>query len=1009
VPEAESRSTALRVLMVEDSEDDAVRILRMLKAGGYAVVHERVASAFGMRSALDRSTWDIVISDCRMPGFDGLSALAQLRERDPELPFIVVSGTIGEDAAVAMMKAGASDYVMKTNLARLAPAVGRELHDARLRQEHRLAREALRESEAGLHRAQVMAQLAHVITGPDGNFESWSETLPTLMRISPARMPTNTREWLDLMPAGDRENLRAVIIKAGETGLRAQIEYRLQRGDGALVCIRHVIEPLRSLNEATAPGRWFNTLQDVTVQRDIEEAVRKSEQRFRDMAENIREVFWLTDPAKNEILYVSPAYEEIWGRSAKAVYATPAEWIDAIHPEDRNAVRQAAHKQAGGDYDLEYRITRPDGSIRWIRDRAFPVLDGDRNVVRIAGVAADITERKEAEEKIKRLNRVYAVLSGINMLIVRTRDRNELYNEACRIAVDHGGFVMAWIGIVDREAGLVKPMASAGDVRDFFDSAPLAVLEGKPGGHGLVGRAIREMKPVISQDAGKDPQRLMKKQLAERGINSLAVLPLIIGGEAIGVLALYAAEPGVFDEAEMRLLLELVGDIAFGLEHIQKSEKIDYLAYYDEVTGLANRTLFLERVGQKLLAAGASHRKVAVFALDIQRFQAVNDALGRPAGDSLLKQIAERLRAAGNAETQVARFGGEHFFIMSPEAQTEQELARLIHTRFIECFDVPFRLGGSEVTVSAKVGVAVFPGDGADAETLARNAVAALEKAKGSGESYLFYTQEMTTRVAENLAMENKLRQAIENEEFVLHYQPKVDLGSRSIVGVEALIRWQSPALGLVPPLKFIPLLEETGLILQVGAWALKRAALAHRGWVEEGLAAPRVAVNVSQIQLRRRDFVDVVEAALREGLAPTGIDLEITESLIMEDMRGNVEKLKQLRALGIRIAIDDFGTGYSSLAYLAKLPVSTLKIDRTFISTMLDDPDSATLVQTMISLAHSLRLKVVAEGVETEDQAKMLRLLRCDEMQGYLFSKPLPLEAITALLAKKSATLQPA
>jgi len=275
--------------------------------------------------------------------------------------------------------------------------------------------------------------------------------------------------------------------------------------------------------------------------------------------------------------------------------------------------------------------------------------------------------------------------------------------------------------------------------------------------------------------------------------------------------------------------------------------------------------------------------------------------------------------------------------------------------------------------------------------------------AKASGEPYLFYMRAMNERVAETMALENKLRRAFENDEFVLHYQPKVDLETRSIVGVEALIRWQSPELGLVPPLKFIPLMEETGMILDVGAWGLKQASLDHRKWVNLGLKAPRVAVNVSAIQLRQRDFVGAVEQAIIEGVAPTGIDLEITESLIMHDIEGNIRKLKEVRALGVSIAIDDFGTGYSSLGYLAKLPVQTLKIDRSFIITMLNDPDTMTLVQTMISLAHSLRLKVVAEGVDEEEQAKMLRLLRCDQIQGYLFSRPVPFDQMTALLAQEA------
>jgi diguanylate cyclase len=327
-------------------------------------------------------------------------------------------------------------------------------------------------------------------------------------------------------------------------------------------------------------------------------------------------------------------------------------------------------------------------------------------------------------------------------------------------------------------------------------------------------------------------------------------------------------------------------------------------------------------------------------------------------------------------------------------------VARIIYDGFAQVEGTPFRPDGADLRIAIRSGIALYPNDGADADSLFRNAEAALKKAKSSGEKYLFYTEKMTERIAERLAFENKLRHAIEKEEFVLHYQPKVDTAHRRIVGVEALIRWQGPD-GLVPPLSFIPLLEETGLIMQVGAWALKRALLDHRGWTEQGLPAPRVAVNVSPLQLRQRNFVDVVGQVIAAGTAPAGLDLELTESLIMEDIEGNIGKLNSIRSLGVDIAIDDFGTGYSSLGYLAKLPVQALKIDRSFISAMDKDPNAMTLVATIISLAHSLRLKVIAEGVETESQANTLSGLRCDELQGYLFSKPLPIEGITALLRK--------
>jgi diguanylate cyclase (GGDEF)-like protein len=538
---------------------------------------------------------------------------------------------------------------------------------------------------------------------------------------------------------------------------------------------------------------------------------------------------------------------------------------------------------------------------------------------------------------------------------------------------------------------------------------------------------MREKKPMVSHDIRSGPQTAGGKGMADNGINSLAVIPLVVSGEAIGVFVLHGGEgAGFCDGEEMKLLVQLADNISIWLEHIDKSQKLEYLAYYDPLTGLANRALFLDRVDQKLIAAGDEKRKVAVFAVDIERFKTVNEALGRKAGDDLLRQIAERLRKAGHLDThfagvtgdhfavlrdgsRVARVAADHFAIVATEAQNEEQFAELTEFNLKQCFGPPFRIGKSEVRVSAKIGIAVFPTDGADAETLLSNATAAVRNAKTSGEHYAFYSHELHRRSTARLTLETRLRHALEAEEFVLHYQPKIELGLRRIVGVEALIRWQSRELGLVPPMKFIPLMEETGMILEMGTWALRKAVTDHRHWVEMGLPVGRMAVNVSALQFRKRDFLNTIRDAVRHGVDPAGLDLEITETLIMDDIEDNIQKLRDLRALGVTIAIDDFGTGYSSLAYLAKLPVETLKIDKSFVMTMLRDADTMTLVQTIISLAHSLRLKVVAEGVESEEQAGMLRRLQCDEMQGYLFSRALSSEALVTLLMSHIARSSPA
>ncbi|HEX4798531.1 MAG TPA: GGDEF domain-containing protein, partial [Burkholderiales bacterium] len=613
-----------------------------------------------------------------------------------------------------------------------------------------------------------------------------------------------------------------------------------------------------------------------------------------------------------------------------------------------------------------------------------------------------VTEHRLAEEKISRLTRIYAVLSGINALIVRVRERDELFREACRIAVEAGQFRLAWLGVVDREAARVKPVAWHGVEQDYIRLMPLGLNEAIPEQYGLAGRAIGERRAMVAEDMTEDPRVSLHKEALKRGFHSLVMLPLLVSDEAVGVLALYATEVGFFDEEEMKLLIELSGDISFALDHIAKAEKLDYLAYYDSLTGLANRSLFHERLVQYVSAAQSEKSRLAVAVVDVDRFKIINDSLGRQAGDKLLRHIAERIEdRAGPIRT--ARISADRFAIVRSGVSSESEVARLIEQWLAECFGPPYAVSGTELRVSAKAGVALFPNDGADADALFQNAEAALKKAKATGERYLFHTQQMTERIGEKLALENKLRQALEKEEFVLHYQPKVDTVTRRIESVEALIRWQSPELGLVPPMQFIPLLEETGLILEVGAWALRRAVLDHRNWKDRGLPTPRISVNVSAIQLRRRDFVPTVEDAIKLGPVPPGIDIEITESLVMEDIEANMKKLEAVRVLGVSIAIDDFGTGYSSLGYLAKLPVHSLKIDRSFIITMLKDPAVMTLVSTIISMAHSLRLKVVAEGVDAEEQAKVLDRLGCDQLQGYLFSKPLPFDEMTVLLGSTS------
>jgi diguanylate cyclase (GGDEF)-like protein/PAS domain S-box-containing protein len=730
----------------------------------------------------------------------------------------------------------------------------------------------------------------------------------------------------------------------------------------------------------------------------VREDLRSREARFTKVVRHAWDVYQLMG-ADRRISFASASVSRILGWSPEEMVGRLSS--ELVHPEDVQRTAAAMHTllaTPGATVTEEVRVRHKDGSWRWVEANATNMLE-EPDVRAIAVNYRDINERRMQHERIERLSRVHAVLSRINAAIVRVHDRDELFREATRIVVEDGGLAFAWIGIVDGAAREVHLAAWSGANERFIRSLRGRTTMKVTEGAGIVARAVLEKRPVVSNQVATDPGVVLKAELAALGIHSLAMLPVTVEGEVQAVLGLHAADPGYFREEEMKLFLDLVADIAFALGHLAQAEKLDYLAYFDSLTGLANRSLFLERLPQLLHAAGQAGEKVALVVADVERLRTINDSLGRQAGDALLKALAGRL-AAGAERSELSRISADIFAIVMQGVKGKSEVTRRFERMWQDCFGEPFMLDGRELKISGKAGIAVFPGDGTDAESLLRSAEAALRKAKETGERHVFHEREMTAGSAEKLTLESRLRRALERGEFVLHYQPKVSFdGPRSITGVEALIRWNSPELGLVPPGQFIPLMEETGMILEAGAWAVSQAVADHARWIAEGLSAPRIAVNVSAVQLRKKDYLETLARALANGARPAGIDLELTESLLMQDIQGNIEKLRKARELGVSIAIDDFGTGYSSLGYLAKLPVQALKIDRSFIITMLQEPDTMTLVSTIISLAHALKLKVIAEGVDQEEQAKVLRLLGCDEMQGYLVSPPVPFEQLGALL----------
>ena len=647
---------------------------------------------------------------------------------------------------------------------------------------------------------------------------------------------------------------------------------------------------------------------------------------------------------------------------------------------------------ARGVYSIEIRLRRADGVYRWWLVRAVPQQDGAGQITKWFGTSTDIHDLKTAEIKITRLNRVHAVSSSINALIVRATDRDTLFREACRIAVEEGGFRMSIMCLVDQRTMRISEAASVSKDTELLALVKTIFSSIDDAQRTMLALSFREKTALVANDPEHDPRVSHGKECAKLGVLSIAALPVIVSDEAVGVLSLYADEPNFFDEEEMALLAELVNDIAFAISQIGKDERLKYLAYYDELTGLANRSLFLERVGQYLRGEVSDRHRIAVLFIDLDRFKNINDSLGRAAGDALLRQVGQWLAQNRGDTNLVARLDADHFGVVLPNIAPGRDLARLLDEMLKAFVAHPFSLQDTVVRISATIGVALFPNDGADAETLFKNAEAALKKAKARGNRYLFYTSAMTDASPGKLSLETRLREALERDQFVLYYQPKVSLATGLLTGAEALLRWNDPETGLTLPDQFIPSLEETGLIYEVGRWALGKAKTDYARWRAAGLSVGRIAVNVSPEQLRDPDFLAELERTVGVGPhAATGLELEITEGVMMEDIDRNIASLRAIRAMGLTVAIDDFGTGFSSLSYLAKLPVDTLKIDRSFVIGMTQSPEGLALVSTIISLAHGLRMKVVAEGVEAEEQSRLLRLLGCDEMQGFFFSEPVP------------------
>jgi diguanylate cyclase (GGDEF)-like protein/PAS domain S-box-containing protein len=609
----------------------------------------------------------------------------------------------------------------------------------------------------------------------------------------------------------------------------------------------------------------------------------------------------------------------------------------------------------------------------------------------IQNVMRDITSRKVSEQLQLAQNRILGmVASGLPL--------QDILLTLSRFVETHSRQGLCAIQIMDADSMLLHPPIAAGLPEDFIAAIGSVHVSA---GDGCFSAAVRRRQRVTSVDMAKDPLWAHWRDTAVRhGLQSCTSWPILGKQKKIlGALSLYYRETHAPDAQELELADIAASLAGIAIENKQSEDRIRFLAHYDELTSLPNRSLFNQLLNHAMKSAQRHQSKLAVLFVDLDRFKNINDTLGHDAGDVALREFSKRVRAGMRASDTVARMGGDEFYVLIEEL-ADGSYAATVAQKILHEASQPFFIHGQECHLSASIGIAIYPDDGMDARSLLKNADIAMYRAKADGKNaFHFYAPDKNIHTLERLTLESQMRRAIDNGEFTLHYQPKVELATGRITGVEALVRWQHPEHGLLPPARFIPLAEETRLIIPLSMEILR---LACRDALTMNAHSPvpvQIAVNLSPRQLDDSGFIDNVQSLLAEtALPPHLLQLEITESMVMQNPEQAVVVINALRAIGIRFDIDDFGTGYSSLANLKRFPVYSLKIDQSFVKDIPTGPNDTAITKAIIAMGHSMNMRVVAEGVETIEQMKALRAFGCDEFQGYYFSRPLPLTAFLQL-----------
>jgi diguanylate cyclase (GGDEF)-like protein/PAS domain S-box-containing protein len=715
-------------------------------------------------------------------------------------------------------------------------------------------------------------------------------------------------------------------------------------------------------------AHWLpRALRYLIERKAIQDALRNSEARFRAMSDASPLGIFVSDE-QGSCVYTNAAYHKISGLKFEQTLGT--NWSVAIHPEDRQRVLAEWHDAARRDepFWTELRFLRNDGSVVWTRVNSAAMRDGMQPHGHVQTVE-DITERKltefglrAAEEALfEEKERAQVTLNSIGDAVLTT----DLLGN-----VTYLNLVAEAITGWSSEDALGRPLAEVFRIIDGTTHQTAA---------NPAQRAILEDRTVgLAADCV-----LVRRDGFECAIEDSAAPIHDRNGRVAGAVI-------VFHDVSQSRAMTL---------------KMSHLAQHDFLTGLPNRALLTERLSQAIGLANRHRKQVALLFLDLDDFKNINDSLGHAIGDQLLQSVADRLVACVRSSDMVCRQGGDEFVILLAEIEQPQDAGHVAET-LLAAFDAPHLIGGQELHVTLSIGISVYPDDGGNVDSVMQNADTAMFHAKASGRNnYQFFRADMNTQAVQRLFVESGLRRGLKDGEFLLHYQPQIDLASGAMIGAEALIRWRDPGLGLVYPGQFVPIAEACGLIVPIGRWVLREACRQVRAWLDSGLRAVPVAVNISAVEFRHKAFLDGVALILQEtGLAPSYLELELTESILMHDADSSALVLDALKTMGVRLAIDDFGTGYSSLSYLKRFPIDALKIDQSFVRDLATDADDATIVGAMIGMGRNLKQQVIAEGVETLEQFAFLQTQLCDEGQGFHFSHPLSAEAFGLLLETENA-----